>query len=300
MLLAVSVFLLLFLLPSYAFAFGPCVHLNLASSVIAQTLSLGLPCALVILKNQKAFFLGNLDPDRVILKNLASYKDHSHNWQRAMKNLREVKKESEKALMLGYLCHLAADVVAHNYFVPYKMVEFYGYPLARHVYWEMRLDAMVASMFSVRSKDLGLNDREHILELKRFVPTHLFKPTINYKITGAILKIGDLYASSKMGRLWTERSSLGISEEEKGEVLRLALSAQISVLRALEHAKVTSLDPRGIHALKTALRMRAEFRRGSVRREDACDRARSVFLKPISLALGTDVMDYTLIQLKEV
>jgi hypothetical protein len=180
------------------------------------------------------------------------------------------------------------------------MVEFYGYPLARHVYWEMRLDAMVASMFNVHSREIGLNDRKHILELKRFVPTHLFKPTINYKITGAILKIGDLYASSKMGRLWTERSLLGISEEEKGEVLRLALSAQISVLRALEHAKVTSLDPRGIHALKTALRMRTEFRQGSVRKKDANARTKSQFLKPLSLALGADAMDYTLIQLKDV
>jgi len=293
-------FLLLFLSPSDAFAFGPCVHLNLASSVIAQALSLGLPCALIILKNQKAFFLGNLDPDRVILKNLASYRDHSHNWQRALKNLREAKKDSEKALLLGYLCHLAADVVAHNYFVPYKMVEFYGYPLARHVYWEMRLDAMVASMFGVRSRELGLNDKAHIFDLKKFVPTHIFKPTINYKITGAILRLSDTYASSRMARLWTQRSPLGITEDEKGEILRLALSAQISVLRAFEQAKVTSLDPRGMHALKTALRLRAEFRQRSMRRRDACVLAKSQFFKPISLALDAEVMDYTLIQLKEV
>src|SRR5262249_13324715 len=48
--------------------------------------------------------------------------------------------EEEQAFALGYLAHLAADVVAHNFFLPMRFVGQFKNRLASHLYTEARFD----------------------------------------------------------------------------------------------------------------------------------------------------------------
>ena len=40
----------------------------------------------------------------------------------------------------AFLAHLAADTVAHNYFVPYQTVVSFHRSRTRHAYWELRYE----------------------------------------------------------------------------------------------------------------------------------------------------------------
>ncbi|MCI0469217.1 MAG: zinc dependent phospholipase C family protein [Nitrospirae bacterium] len=68
-----------------------------------------------ILKRYRQDFLyGNLMADMILGKKyLPDYKS-SHNWDVALKLLDNAESHSEKAFVHGYLCHLAADTVAHE------------------------------------------------------------------------------------------------------------------------------------------------------------------------------------------
>jgi hypothetical protein len=102
------------LIPSYASAWGPMTHLYLANQIFSYA-SL-LPAAiLVLLKAYRQDFLyGNLMADMIIGKKYLPDNQSSHSWEVAFKLLDQAGTKAEKAFMYGYLCHLAADTVAHE------------------------------------------------------------------------------------------------------------------------------------------------------------------------------------------
>ena len=130
--------LLIILLPLPAFAFGPFAHVDMGLAVLAQASAIGTVTASIIQRHRKAFLRGTVDPDRMLAKNMAPFEHHTHNWDRVLDLLDNASTDEEKAAFMGQLCHLAADVVAHNYFVPTKMTESFYFPMAKHLYWEMR------------------------------------------------------------------------------------------------------------------------------------------------------------------
>ena len=47
---------------------------------------------------------------------------HSHNWSTGFGLLSAARGSEEQAFALGYLAHLGADVVAHNFFLPARLI----------------------------------------------------------------------------------------------------------------------------------------------------------------------------------
>src|SRR5512133_2684217 len=115
--LAVVALLVLFL-PSEAHAWGPLAHLSFSAQALA---SLGAvqPSMRGLLQDFGHDFLyGSLAADIVVGKNMARYVYHCHNWRVGFNVFKQARPGAEQAFSLGFLSHLAADTVAHNYFVP--------------------------------------------------------------------------------------------------------------------------------------------------------------------------------------
>ena len=79
------------------------------------------------------FLYGSLAADIVVGKNMARYLYHCHNWRVGFNVFKQAKPGAEQ-FSLGFLAHLAADTVAHNYFVPYKTVASFHKTNTRHAY----------------------------------------------------------------------------------------------------------------------------------------------------------------------
>jgi len=79
----------------------------------------------------------------VVGKNFAKELHHCHNWQVALRMLESCEDDRQRALTFGFLTHLSADIVAPNFFVPYKSVEAFRARTAKHSYWELRWDREV-------------------------------------------------------------------------------------------------------------------------------------------------------------
>lgn len=129
--------------PDHAHAWGPGVHVAAANWVLANLALLPLAVARCIGTYKEAFTYGSLSADIFIGKGCSVKPGHSHNWETGLALLDSVRGSRQKAYALGYLAHLAADIVAHNNYVPALMSATPGAGKLSHVYIEAQADRLV-------------------------------------------------------------------------------------------------------------------------------------------------------------
>ena len=69
------------------------------------------------------FLYGSIAADTSIAKKYAAAGRHCHSWTVGLEIHDGAPDEPLHAFALGYLAHLAADTVAHNYFVPQQLAD---------------------------------------------------------------------------------------------------------------------------------------------------------------------------------
>ncbi len=144
-----AVFLTLVFLTAFrgwvVLSWGPGLHTQLTRRVLEMVRCLREPSPShrLVLAHPQSFLYGNIAADLVNFKNYGGMKNHCHNWNIQERLETRARTDRERAFILGYLCHLAADVTAHNHFVPYHLV--HGVPpiILGHTYWEALADAGV-------------------------------------------------------------------------------------------------------------------------------------------------------------
>ena len=129
--------------PSEAYAWGPGTHVEMAMRILADATFVVPFIARLIQQFPEDFIYGVTSPDIIVGKKYAGYHHHCHNWRMGKLILSEAQTDRQRAASYGYLVHLAMDVVAHNYYVPFKIVRSYPTRLLSHTYWEMRFDLKV-------------------------------------------------------------------------------------------------------------------------------------------------------------
>jgi hypothetical protein len=136
-------FLLLFLLPSEALAWGPGVHMAIGNNVLAHLHLFAPALASALAAHPERFLYGCLSADIFIGKGCKFTPTHSHNWDTGRALLRQAENAETQAYAYGYLSHLAADVIAHNYLVPNMLGFSAGRGKFAHTYVEMLADLQV-------------------------------------------------------------------------------------------------------------------------------------------------------------
>ncbi len=139
---ACCVIALVVLSPEPALAWGPVTHVALGVQVLATVITPDHPLQATLLNLPEIFLYGSLAPDIVQGRRLQSrLRRHSHNWDTGLGLLKSAHGQEQRALAYGYLAHLAADVVAHNYFLPARFIGRFESGLASHLYTEARFDS---------------------------------------------------------------------------------------------------------------------------------------------------------------
>lgn len=137
-----------------AFAWGPAIHTVISCSIL-DGLGNILPQIAGILKQfPLEYIYGNLAADFFIGKGNKRKEGHSHNWEAGFSILGEADSEREAAYAYGFLSHLAADVVAHNYFVPDLIYRFIMMKKLGHFYSEAIADKSAGSFYLKMAADV--------------------------------------------------------------------------------------------------------------------------------------------------
>jgi hypothetical protein len=216
--------------------------------------------------------------------------------------LKKAKKARERAFILGYLGHLAVDTVAHNYYVPYKIILSYETLTLRHTYWEMRFDEkMDPEVWRVLEEIAGGD----YLDLDRFLENNLkrtiFSFSTNKKIFNSLLIIQRMKKWRLASALLARRSSYPLLEKDVHHFRDLCFEVLVEFLQGPEQARVLKADPAGQLKLLFAKEMVRDLRRYTRRRvmgrnetkhfiQEIREKLSEGLYKPIDLPLITDAI----------
>lgn len=153
--------------PTAAQAWGPLAHLSFSAQALQSLGSVNGSVRGLLEDFGHEFLYGSLAADIVVGKNMARYLYHCHNWRVGFHVFRQARPGAEQAFALGFLAHLSADTVAHNYFVPFKTVASFHKVNTRHAYWELRYDQRMDRNLSRLAREVStraLRGHDDLLE----------------------------------------------------------------------------------------------------------------------------------------
>ncbi len=262
--------------PSDAFAWGPLAHLSFSAQALQNLGVIQSPLRGLLQDFAREFLYGSLAADIVVGKNMARYLYHCHNWRVGFNVFRQAKPGAEQAFALGFLAHLSADTVAHNYFVPFKTVASFHKTSTRHAYWELRYDQRMDRGLSVLAREVstpairGHDDfLERALGGASVLPFGVSKQLFRSLLASA--RIGRFHHLSRFA-LAPERH-LVLEPDLVTETNELALAAILGLLEEGERCLAARADATGGRNIKLAGDLRKQLqdrvRRGAITPRDA-------------------------------
>ena len=249
------------LLPTDALAWGGGIHLQLGAQVLADLGGISADVAALLAAHPKDFLYGCLAPDITLGKKYTHSLLHCHRWGIGRTLLKEAENDHQRACAYGYLCHLAADTVAHNYYVPYKIIRSFPTITMKHTYWEMRFEAFVEKDIWELARIVCRADRRaNDILLRRVLTTTIFSFGTNKRIFNSIMVLSRMEKLQTIVQALSSKSRYQLAESDRDEYMKLAREAIFDFLRHPEDSKFLLVDPTGEKALAVADVLRKSFR----------------------------------------
>jgi len=264
-------------MPGTADAWGPATHLELGNMVLTNPSLIAEPARALIQAFPSDFLYGNISADIVVGKNLVQELKHCHNWKIGFKLKGRTESDSQKAFALGYLSHLAADTVAHNHFIPEMMIRSFSARTLRHIYWELRFDAMAdKKVWQLPKKMLKQVHRDNDRLLDSVVEDTPLSFRANKTIFSSLMNLNRMEHWHMMLNHLSKSSRWVLEKEVKMRYFSASLDAITDLLTNQQKAACLKKDPTGKHSLNTARLMRKKLvgiKRGGKDWERARDNA---------------------------
>jgi len=272
------------IIPDSAFAWGGGTHIVVGLEVLKRAAYLAPELAALLTSRPNDFLYGCLAADITIGKKFTHYLLNCHRWRVGERVLQVAENDAQRACAYGYLCHLAADVVAHNYYVPFKTVRSFATVALRHTYWELRFEALVDPAVWKRARSICRAGRVHDDNLlRRVVTPTIFSFGTSRRIFNSILLLSRLKRWQQLIRNLSDRSSHRLVAAERDEYLGETMDAVMDLLIHGADAACRLLDPTGEDALAAAQdirrTLRQQYKMGAISREEGMERVES--LRPI-------------------
>jgi hypothetical protein len=235
------------LVPAAAFAWGPLTHIYLGN----ELLSLGalLPAGLleIVRRYRKDFVYGNVMADIIIGKKYLPDDKSSHSWEVAFGLLKAAATPQQKAFVYGYLCHLAADTVAHNSYTAEKKN-------IGHTLLEMKADSIIDKKYWLQAMTI---DRKIQMRNDLFLEQTLERFLFSFKTNKRILKgmvFFSLINQERVGDFIDRRMPTTLPDRDAIEVLHQeSLDKMLDLLQNFERSEVLAASPCGsVHKGKLA------------------------------------------------
>ncbi|MCK6484217.1 MAG: zinc dependent phospholipase C family protein [Phycisphaerae bacterium] len=242
-------------------AWGPATHVKLAGDLMSSGL---LPAALASLLGRHAwhFLYGNVAADIVFAKKLSRIKQICHHWTTGFAMLDGSQSDEDRAFASGYLCHLAADTVAHGKYLPRQMAMSRSTIGFGHLYWEVRADSRIdAACWRLLRETLAqpYPGAMNLMEL------HLPDTLLSFDANHAVFNRLNLLASMRSWRrsigLWGRVSRWPLSDAVLRDYHAESLARMADVLTRGAQSTVLHDDPNGNSALAHARARRKLLRR---------------------------------------
>jgi Zinc dependent phospholipase C len=259
--------LVLLAVPHAAHAWTPGTHIYLGESILANLHLLPQSVAELLHAYPFDFLYGNIAADSSIAKKYAPVGRHSHYWHVGQEIHDLAGSDGLRSFGLGYLCHLAADTVAHNYFVPRQLVLTSSTASVGHSYWESRVETHLGDTYARTARDIILQDHTPAdAHLDRIISPTIFSVRTNRRLFRGMVHITETQSWQRGMQAARDRSRWDLSDADVERHLSQSFDFMAALLAEAEPA-TRQLDPSGERPLKVAKEMRRDTLREFGRRE---------------------------------
>lgn len=264
--MAMAALLAIVVFPADALAWTPGTHVFLGEAVMRSGALLPPNIAALLAAFPYDFLYGSIAADTSIAKKYAAAGRHCHSWAVGLDVLDAAKDEPSRAFALGYLSHLAADAVAHNYFVPMQLAITSSTSSLGHSYWESRFDTHLGPEPSRKARELILIDHSSSdALLDRVLSPTIFSTPTNRRIFRGMVVVADSESWQRIFQLMTENSRWDLEDDAVGRYIDRSFDFIIDFLRRIDASEPYKLDPSGDEPLRLAKRVRRSVIRAGER-----------------------------------
>ncbi len=250
------------LFPEKAFAWGPATHLQIGIEALKNIGLLGQSLQMLLLAHPFDYLYGCIGADIIFAKGLVKQHEHSHSWTIGFTVLEEASTPAQEAFAYGYLSHLAADAIAHNYFIPECVIKNYSAKKFRHAYWEIRFDSLAKKELWDLAQEIAClpqhNEDDQLL--KKVVKRTLFPFKADRRLFNGILTINHMHKWQKLMDKLSEKSPWKLSAQDGEKYFNLSFRNSLDLLLNLQKAACLKMDPVGKDALLSAKWTRRNLR----------------------------------------
>lgn len=248
------------LMPETAWAWTPGTHVFLGEAVLQSLGQLPVHVADLLRAFPHDFLYGSIAADTSIAKKYAPAGRHCHSWTVGF-DVHDAAGRDEplRAFALGYLAHLAADAVAHNYFVPKQLVVTSSTTGIGHSYWESRFETHLGPEPPRRARELiRIDHGQSDGLLDRVLSPTIFSTPTNRRIFRGMVVGADSESWQRVFRSLTERSRWDLRDDEVAAYAERSYEWIMDLLTRFDRSDPFTLDPSGEHPLALAKRVRRE------------------------------------------
>jgi hypothetical protein len=247
--------------PEAAHAWTPGTHIFLGESILANLRLLPPAVGALLQAFPFDYLYGTIAPDTSIAKKYVPAGRHSHFWAVGRETFDLASTDALRAFGLGYLSHLAADTIAHNYFVPRQLVLTPTTRSMGHTYWEARVETQLGTHWVRKAREIiQLDQQAANRHLEHIISPTIFSIRTNRRIFHGMVRLSHSKSFQRAMQAASDRSRWLLNEGDVERHLQAAYDATIDLLAASEQdlsdARAIALDPNGAQALRAAKRLR--------------------------------------------
>lgn len=251
--------ILLLLLPSAADAWTPATHIYLGESVLANLAQIPAWVAGLLRLYPYDFLYGSIAADTSIAKKYAPVGRHCHSWPVGQEIYDLAETDALRSFALGYLSHLAADTVAHNFFVPRQLVVTSSAVGLGHSYWESRFETHLGDQFARTAMDVIRMDHAPAdSHLDRILSPTIFSVRTGRRLFRGMVGITETQSWQRAFRAVAKHSRWDLHDDHVERNMATAFHLVMELLGGSE-AAARRLDPSGRASLGLAKRLRRQL-----------------------------------------
>lgn len=255
---------LVFLLPEQAWAWGPATHVYLGSALLDSLHLVPEAVRALLAAYPRDFLYGSLAADISLAKKYVPEGRHCHHWHVGEEIHHSAETDRLRAVGLGYLAHLAADTVAHNWFVPRQLVLTSTSKGLGHSYWEARMDTHLPEVYRRLARHVVMehDHSEADALFDRVLSATLFSFRTNRRIFRGMIRFQDSERWQQVFGSMVSRSRWDLTDHAVNGYLERSFDYVVDYLGRRGEAVAAGLDPIGDGPLALSKQVRRQALQG--------------------------------------